>query len=335
MTTLNPIHIFRVGTHIANNGMSITFSADDLAATVAAYDPAKHEAPLVVGHPVIDDPAYGWVQSLAAVGDDLEATPRQVEAAFAEMVNDERFNRISASFFLPTSPSNPVPGVYYIKHVGFLGAAAPAVKGLRKPTFNLADSSESVTVEFSLHPSSEATIVPEASNTPPSGGGQSADFAAQLSALETSNAEMKRQIEQRDAEIAAGKAQQLRGEIAAFSETLIQQGRLLPADKAGLVEFMAAIPADQVIEFADGDQVVKPNVNDWLKDFLKRLPVQVDFSERTAGTGAPSHTTGPDKHKVEFAASQDLQAEFGTEERYLAYRKSVADGRAKIHGETR
>ena len=54
-------------------------------------------------------------------------------------------------------------------------------------------------------------------------------------------------------------------ELTAFAETLIQEGRLLPRDQAGLVEFATAIPADQVIEFADGDQVVKPNVNAWLR----------------------------------------------------------------------
>ncbi|OYW21050.1 MAG: hypothetical protein B7Z43_11640, partial [Sphingomonas sp. 12-62-6] len=37
----------------------------DLAATAAAYDPAKFEAPIVVGHPALDAPAYGWVRGLA------------------------------------------------------------------------------------------------------------------------------------------------------------------------------------------------------------------------------------------------------------------------------
>lgn len=321
MTALNPLHIFKAGTwRDYGTGRSLTFSAADLAATAAAYDPAKHEAPLVVGHPALDDPAYGWVRSLFARDLDLEGTPRQVETAFAEMVNAERFNQISASFFLPTAPSNPVPGVYYLKHVGFLGAAAPAVKGLRKPTFNLADSSESVTVEFSFHPSSEATIVPEAPNTPPSGGGQSVDFAAQVSALETSNAELKRQLEQRDAEIAAGKARQLRSELTAFAETLTQEGRLLPRDQSGLVEFMAAIPADQVIEFAEGDQVVKPNVNTWLKDFLKRLPVQVDFSERTADTGTRLETT------AQFAAPAGYDVDAA---RLALHHKALAHARDK------
>lgn len=116
------------------NGVALSFSEVDLKATAAAYDPSKHEAPLTVGHPTHDAPAYGWVKSLAAA-DGLEASPHQVDAAFADMVGRGAFKKISASFYLPDSPVNPVPGVYYLRHVGFLGAQPPAVKGLRAPEF--------------------------------------------------------------------------------------------------------------------------------------------------------------------------------------------------------
>lgn len=145
------LQIFRSGTHTDTNGLKLTFSTADLSATVRAYNPAKHEAPLVVGHPVTDDPAYGWVAALALSGDCMEAEPRQVEPAFAALVNEERFNRISASFFLPSAPGNPVPGVYYLRHVGFLGAAAPAVTGLRKPSFSLSQAAGTVTFAMSHH----------------------------------------------------------------------------------------------------------------------------------------------------------------------------------------
>lgn len=140
-----PIQIFKPGKHTAMSGQAFAFSESDLAATVAAYDPAKHEAPLVVGHPKHDDPAYGWVKSLA-FADGLEAEPHQVNPDFAEMVGSGAFKKISASFYAPDSPSNPVPGVYYLRHVGFLGAQPPAVKGLRAPEF--ADAEQGV-VEFS------------------------------------------------------------------------------------------------------------------------------------------------------------------------------------------
>ena len=128
------LQIFRPGRHVASSGVAIRFGEAELQATAAAYDPAKHEAPLVVGHPKHDDPAYGWVKSLAFAGG-LEAEPHEVDPVFAEMVAAKRFKKISASFYAPDAPQNPVPGCYYLRHVGFLGAQPPAVKGLRSPAF--------------------------------------------------------------------------------------------------------------------------------------------------------------------------------------------------------
>ncbi len=132
------------------NGQTLAFSESDLQAAVAAYNPELHEAPLVVGHPRHDLPAYGWVQSLSfsedAAAPGIYATPAQVNPDFADMVAAGAFKKISAAFFSPTAPGNPVPGTYYLRHVGFLGAQPPAVKGLRNPTF--ADSEEGV-VTFS------------------------------------------------------------------------------------------------------------------------------------------------------------------------------------------
>ncbi len=126
------------------SGAALSFSETDLAATAAAYDPAKHEAALVVGHPKHDDPAYGWVGKLSFIDGALEVEPVQVNPEFAEMVRSGAFKKISAAFYSPDSPSNPTPGIYALKHVGFLGAAAPAVKGLRQPEF--AGSEEGVIV---------------------------------------------------------------------------------------------------------------------------------------------------------------------------------------------
>lgn len=134
-STPKPLHVFRPGWHTAMSGQSIEFSESALAGCAAAYDPALWRAPLVVGHPKINAPAYGWVDRLefSAVG--LEATPADVEPAFAELVNAKRYANISASFWSPEAPGNPVPGSYYLRHVGFLGAQPPALKGLREPEF--------------------------------------------------------------------------------------------------------------------------------------------------------------------------------------------------------
>lgn len=71
-----PLHIFKPGRHTAMSGATLEFSAADVAASAAAYDPAKFEAPLVVGHPQLNAPAFGWVARLAADPDGLEARTR-------------------------------------------------------------------------------------------------------------------------------------------------------------------------------------------------------------------------------------------------------------------
>ena len=131
------------------SGATIDFSAADLDAAASAYNPAIYQAPIVVGHPSVDAPAYGWVAGLAAEAGDLYALPDQVEAQFADLVSEGRYKKVSASWFPPTHPRNPVPGVFYLKHLGFLGATAPAVSGLKPVEFS-DDDAACVTVEFAM-----------------------------------------------------------------------------------------------------------------------------------------------------------------------------------------
>ncbi|MET4129062.1 hypothetical protein ACSSV6_002357, partial [Roseovarius sp. MBR-38] len=44
-----PLHIFRAGRHTAMSGQSLEFSEAQVSAIAAAYDPALHEAPIVIG----------------------------------------------------------------------------------------------------------------------------------------------------------------------------------------------------------------------------------------------------------------------------------------------
>lgn len=135
MNNTSGIEIFRAGTHVAVDGREITFSAADVDELAASYDPALSEAPLVVGHPKLDAPAYGWAQSLRAHDGVLYAQPHQVDADFAGMVNAGRYKKRSASLYLRDTPGNPTPGKLYLRHIGFLGGAAPAIKGLREVQF--------------------------------------------------------------------------------------------------------------------------------------------------------------------------------------------------------
>lgn len=324
-TPTKPIEIFRAGRHTAMSGAVLEFSEADLAATAAAYDPALHEAPLVVGHPRHDAPAYGWVKSLSA-GAGLEAEPHQVDPAFAEMVARGAFKKISASFYSPDSPGNPVPGVYSLRHVGFLGAQPPAVKGLRSPEF--ADGEAGI-VEFSdWSDVQNASLwrrmrewligrfgVDEADKTIPSYAVETLEAEArqedadetasatpafsetkqetpavtpeEKAAIEAENARLKQQLADAEAREKAAKAAAAQTENAAFAESLVSAGRLLPVQKDFVVSFMASVAEVGVVEFGEGDAKQSKPALQSFKDFLGALPVAVDFGERAGESGKP------------------------------------------------
>ncbi|WP_342237183.1 hypothetical protein [Inquilinus sp. OTU3971] len=153
---LNPFDAFRAGTRTDASGARVTITAADLAASAAAYDPAVRPAPLVIGHPKTEDPAWGWVGKVEASGNTLRVVPERVEAAFAQLVNDGRYENVSACFYRPEAKGNPVPGTWYLKHVGFLGAHPPAVEGL--PPVRFAAEDEAETVEFAWAERTVASI---------------------------------------------------------------------------------------------------------------------------------------------------------------------------------
>ena len=130
------VEVFKAGQHKPMNGRSKNFPVSMLHEVADNYDREKHNAPIVVGHPKMDAPAYGWVERLYVENDTLKADIDQVDEAFVEMVKQGRYKKISASFFGRNSPDNPIAGKYMLKHVGFLGAAAPAVKGLKPAEFS-------------------------------------------------------------------------------------------------------------------------------------------------------------------------------------------------------
>lgn len=133
---MKKFEIFRPGKHTASNGTTLEFSEDMLRAAVEGYDPELHEAPIVIGHPKDNHPAYGWVKGLSFAEDGtVLANPGEVDAEFSELVEAGRYKKRSASWYLPDAPNNPKPGTLYLRHVGFLGAQPPAIKGLKDVSF--------------------------------------------------------------------------------------------------------------------------------------------------------------------------------------------------------
>lgn len=136
---MTQIEIFKAGKRYDANGVLTEITPEMLQQTAATYNPEYHEAPLVIGHPKSNNPAWGWVKALSLDGDVLKAEVDQLDAEFSEMVATGKFKKVSAAFYLPDSPNNPHQGVLSLRHVGFLGAMPPAVKGLKQVVFSEED----------------------------------------------------------------------------------------------------------------------------------------------------------------------------------------------------
>lgn len=297
------LHLLRAGTFRDMHGRESSFSAADLAATAAAYDPARARAPLVVGHPRDNSPAFGWLAALEADGDDLYGIPEQVDPAFAEAVRSGRYPERSASLYPPDHPRNPVPGVWYLRHVGALGGMAPAVRGLRAADLG-ADPGAILTLTFAAGdpaawpfdspaaPSAEDPMATETDLAARTAALEEREraAAAQASALEATRADLARQEQALAARAAAAE----RAELTAFCETLASEARIRPADVPPLTAVLAALPPDPAADFAapdDSAQTPAPAAA-YLRRFLSTLPPLVELSEvatkdRAAGTKAP------------------------------------------------
>jgi hypothetical protein len=123
---MKAFEIFRTGKHTSDKGITNEYTNEDLDKIVNNYNPQEHEAPIVIGHPKTNAPAYGWIEKLQRIGDKLFAFPKQLNKEFEELVKSGAFKKRSISI----TPD------FKLNHVGFLGAAAPAVKGLKDVEFS-------------------------------------------------------------------------------------------------------------------------------------------------------------------------------------------------------
>lgn len=288
---LTKMPIMKVGSHTAMDGRVIAFTAAMLQEIADVYDAQLSESPLVIGHPTLTAPAYGWVKAASFEGDTLYAHAGEVEAAFAEAVNEGRYKKRSASIFLPDSPGNPKPGHYYLNHVGFLGAVPPAVKGLADVKFAANDGSAHAVLDFAFDV--EATNPPNKENTmdkdkdketaekaaAEAATKREAEIAAREAALATREAEVKKA----EAERAKAEKEAETKQAVEFCDQLIKAGKLLPAKKNGLVEVLVTL-GKQPVSFSDGSQTVQQSAVDILKEVLNQKPL--DFAEKSADTDA-------------------------------------------------
>lgn len=148
-TSTATLPVFRPGTHTAMDGRQVTITLEDCLDLAASYDPTLMETPFVIGHPKLTAPSYGWAGRFEVRDGLVYAEPKQVVPEFAEAFNKGMYKKRSLSIYFPNSPGNPKPGHFYPRHVGFLGAIPPAVKGLPDVSFAECDG-DLAPVEFAL-----------------------------------------------------------------------------------------------------------------------------------------------------------------------------------------
>ena len=317
MHFMKPIEIFRIGAHTPEIG------AKELSDIAAHYDKSKHEAPITKGHPKSNAPAYGWIEELFVRGDSLYALPAQVDKSFEDEVGKGAYKKISASFYLPGASANPIPGKYSLRHVGFLGAQPPAVKGMKAAEFN--DSPDDyATYDFndSNQSNNDGDINMNDSDTTSMGTflgafakalglssaketvSPSVDNAdgvkpAAVSSQDTTDLDKREaQLKAREQAIAEREAKAARADSTEFVESLIKEGKLLPAHKETVINLLESINAKDTVSFDEDGSIITKSKLDATKAFLKALSKQVNYDEVTS----PSDDT--DKVPVNFKVPQ-------------------------------
>ena len=333
------IPVFKPGTHTAVDGRTITFTLENCIDLAESYDPSVSEAPAVIGHPKLTAPAYGWAKRFQIKDGLVYVELDQVNPEFAEAFNSGAYKKRSLSIYLPESPGNPKPGHYYARHIGFLGAAAPAIKGL--PDVSFADSDdEQGAIEFAmpfdedfllmfsnlreyliekdgiekadqllpkwqLEYLAEQVVQNRKENEMPQPN--NIDFAEQQAAIEAKNAELAK----REQALLEKEQNNKRTEFTEFADKLIGDGKLLPVHKTTVVEVFMSL-GNEPISFAEGDTTVNASSADLIKKVLSERPAFMNFSEKSAANDENEIDTQDPKAIAEAAAAyQKEQADKG------------------------
>lgn len=276
------IEIFRAGQHTDDVGNVHNFSAADVAAMVTAYDPTLREAPLTIGHPAHNLPAYGWVKGLSVnANGNLSMDSHQVQPQFAEMVDSKLFKKRSACFYPPGNPNNPKPGNWYLRHVAFLGAQPPAIAGLADFSEGTGGNDGADTVSFSepLFNQEQLRMSKELQDQLAASQAQAAAADAARTRAESETADARAQL----AQFAEAARLERVATFTSFAEAQIKNGCLLPKEKDATVALLVTAADAAVVSFAEAGATKTVPAVDFLKELIARAKPVVSFGEHAAG----------------------------------------------------
>jgi hypothetical protein len=321
--------IFRAGDYSKAGKGVIT--PDDLKRVVRNYDPTYHEAPETLGHRSDDQPAYGWIDGLMVDGDKLLARERQVDPKFDEARKAGKFKKRSAAFY--TDDSGQVTG---LRHLAWLGAGIPEVKGLEDVAFD-DHGSKFITVNFGEDDAVAAetkTVAEEikAFFAKMFGEGAPKTFSeddvkrvateaataaaaplqTKIAALEGDLTKQTTKFAEREAALAGGEVKQ---RAAAAEARLKTAGRWIPAyEKMGLgLVFDELAKVTATVEFGEGAAKKSVTPLEMLVLFLEGLPKIVPGGRIVDGVqpARTGKTTGDPLTDAAKARQKEKNISFG------------------------
>lgn len=280
------IPIFKTGTHTDSNGVEKTWTDSDLDRIVSQYDPKQHEAPVVIGHPSDNSPAWGWVESLKRDGNILYAKLKNLVPEFVDMVRKGLFKKRSISLYPDLS----------LRHIGFLGAMPPAVKGLPDVAFKAGEkfiehefnvfnnfskqeAKKMKWFEWMKKKAQDEGVMLEDMPGLQDVKTKDSEFAELQKKFEEEKTQLNKEIELLRKE----KTQRMKADIHTFCESLCKTGQLTPAivkQGMGLECFLEKIAnIHESVEFSENGEKKTQTLLDYAKSFLSGLKKQIEFEE--------------------------------------------------------
>lgn len=330
------IHVFRTGEWTDSAGNTRTWNEADLDEIVSKFNAESEDVPLCVGHPKHDSPAYGWVDKIVRQGKDLWVKPKQIMKEFLEAVRDGRYKKISIALRPDLT----------LRHIGFLGGAAPAVKGL-KP-MDLAEGEFSI-YEFAFKGYEDEEMRVVTFTAEENDMNELEKLKAELAKKEQAYKDLEGKYEEGDQKrkqaeenLKSLRMNMRKMEYESYLNEYVAYGQLNEEQQKQALAILEVLSsatfsdlpvAAEFAEFKDG----KKTPVEVFKDFLKPLPKKVEFAEvatadRAANGGGepagadPEHQFTEGKKNVTVdQASMDLykKASKRQKEKGITFREAV------------